>query len=87
VPSADIQQYAVLWMKGYFDRYGDNSPNSDETKLCIMNKSDVYKKYKDEHVEYYLEYIKEYREKTKTFRNEKIHCSCGVSSESSMLLS
>jgi hypothetical protein len=35
------------------------------------------KKYKDEHVEYYLEYIKEYREKTKTFRNEKIHCSCG----------
>ena len=45
VPLAERQQYAVLWMEDYFDKYGDQSPNSEETQLCIMHKSDVYKKY------------------------------------------
>jgi hypothetical protein len=46
MPLADLQQFASIWLENYFTTYGDQSPNSDETKLLVMQKKDVYDKYK-----------------------------------------
>ena len=39
------QRLAVEWLRNYFDVYGDDSPNSEETLVQIMLKGDLYKHY------------------------------------------
>ena len=45
-PRADVQQLCVAWLEEYFDTYGDNAPNRDETLLNITFRREVYKSYK-----------------------------------------
>lgn len=47
-PMADIQQLATLWLEHYFETYGDQAPNQDETHLHIMQKKDLYILYESE---------------------------------------
>ena len=44
-PLAETQQMCVLWLEGYFEKYGDQAPNRDETHLQIMQKMDLYEQY------------------------------------------
>jgi len=47
-PLADTQQFATIWLEHYFETYGDQAPNRDETHLMIMQKTDLYNLYKHE---------------------------------------
>lgn len=47
-PLACTQQFCSAWLGEYFRTYGDQSPNSAETKLSLMNKIEVYEAYKHE---------------------------------------
>ena len=47
-PQSARQQSCVLWLRKYFQTYGDHSPNSDEVKLLIMQKTIIYKHYCEE---------------------------------------
>lgn len=44
-PLAEKQRQAVEWLKNYFDVYGDDSPNSEETLVQVMLKGDLYQHY------------------------------------------
>ena len=44
-PLAERQHLCMLWLENHFDKYGDKSPNKDETHLLAMTKEEVYKKY------------------------------------------
>ena len=44
-PFAENQRQAVEWLKNYFDVYGDDSPNSEETLVQVMLKGDLYRHY------------------------------------------
>jgi hypothetical protein len=44
VPLSDSAQFAVLWMKNYFDLC-DRSPSTDKTYVNVSEKSDVYNLY------------------------------------------
>ena len=44
-PLAENQRQAVEWLKNYFDVYGDDSPNSEETLVQVMLKGDHYRHY------------------------------------------
>jgi hypothetical protein len=48
-PKSEKQQSCVLWLRSYFNTYGDHAPNRDEIKLLIMQKQLVYDKYIEEH--------------------------------------
>ena len=47
-PFSDAQQFCSIWLLNYFEKYGDKSPNGEETKLHLMKKNDVYFKYVNE---------------------------------------
>ena len=44
-PSAEDQQFCVVFLEDYFEKFGDKAPNREETHLLIMQKSDVYEQY------------------------------------------
>jgi hypothetical protein len=45
-PRSDNQEFAIVWMRDFFSRYGDQSPNREETLLQLMQRKDVYEIYK-----------------------------------------
>jgi hypothetical protein len=47
-PLAETQQFCSIWLLEYFEKYGDKSPNGEETKLHLMKKNDVYYQYTHE---------------------------------------
>lgn len=44
-PSAETQQLASLWLEDYFDKYGDQAPNKNETHLQLMDKKNLFDMY------------------------------------------
>jgi hypothetical protein len=47
-PLSQRQQSAKVWMRHFFKTYGDQSPNSEETLLQLMQRKDVYDLYKSQ---------------------------------------
>lgn len=47
-PLAETQQNCILWLERYFETYGDQAPNRDETHLLIMEKGDLFALYEKE---------------------------------------
>ena len=44
-PTAEAQQYCIVWFKKYFDKFGDRAPNRFETYLIITARRNVYQQY------------------------------------------
>lgn len=44
-PTAQMQQYLIVWFERYFAKFGDKAPNRKETDLLIMAKKNVYDQY------------------------------------------
>jgi hypothetical protein len=44
-PYAERQVMCTLWLEEYFDTYGDQAPNKNETHLLIMQKKCLYQSY------------------------------------------
>mmetsp|Transcript_3798 Transcript_3798/g.5359 ORF Transcript_3798/g.5359 Transcript_3798/m.5359 type:complete len:878 (-) Transcript_3798:1152-3785(-) len=44
-PSAEAQQYCIVWFQTYFNKFGDRAPNRYETYLLITAKRNVYHQY------------------------------------------
>jgi hypothetical protein len=49
-PFADNQQFAIVWLENYFQKYADSAPNKDEIHLLIMQKKDLYERYRAEYL-------------------------------------
>jgi hypothetical protein len=45
LPSSEVQVQCTLWLKNYFDIYGDKSPNSQLTLIISITKMEIYKEY------------------------------------------
>ncbi len=45
IPFSNSSQFAVEWLRQYFDTYGDHIPNSDEIRLSQVSKVDVYEDF------------------------------------------
>ena len=45
MPFHPEEQHASRWMKTFFSVYGDHSPCSEQTKISVTYKQDVYDKY------------------------------------------
>lgn len=58
-PFSDAQQFCSIWLLNYFEKYGDKSPNGEETKLHLMKKNDVYFKYVNEFKSQGRQYVPE----------------------------
>jgi hypothetical protein len=40
--------FVAIWLKRYFDKFGDSLPNRQEVTLLVMAMKDVYKQYSNE---------------------------------------
>jgi hypothetical protein len=47
-PTAEAQQFCIIWFQKYFDKFGDRAPNRFETYLIITARRVVYQQYVDE---------------------------------------
>ena len=45
-PLADVQHRCKIWLEVYFETYGDNDPTENITRISVIEKNDVYEKYK-----------------------------------------
>ena len=58
-PTAEAQQFCIVWFKKYFDKFGDRAPNRFETYLIITARRVVYHQYIDEFTRSSRPFVKE----------------------------
>lgn len=58
-PTAEAQQFCIVWFKKYFDKFGDRAPNRFETYLIITARRVVYHQYVDEFTRSHRQFVQE----------------------------
>jgi hypothetical protein len=58
-PTAEAQQFCIIWFKKYFDKFGDRAPNRFETYLIITARRSVYQQYVEECIRSKRKYVQE----------------------------